>query len=559
MKKDVIYIDVEDDITAIIDRIKSSSAAILALVLPKRAQVLHSSVNMRLLKRSAGDADKRLVLVTTESAVLRLAGNVGLHVAKSLTSKPVLVKAESNTDDKPAEIKLDEADEPTEDQASSTAAKPDQPAETASDDLDNAETIELDDADDQATAGETIETDEPKTPKDKKLKVPNFDRFRLKLFLFGFGAIAVIVLLFMALYVWPKATITIKARTSGIDSKFDFTAKIDQKALDAAGKIVPATTQELKQSLTEKATPTGKKDMGTKAGGTMTVYNCNKQDQAVTVPAGTGFSNNGFVFRTAADVTISASNFKGDGTCKKDISKDVTVTADQGGDSYNLSARAYGSDLADISGYGSAMTGGVSKIVTVVSADDVEAAKQRILARATDQQKAALTDQSAKASLLPLAATFTVVPSDATSVPKVDEEASADAVVTLPVTYQMLAVKQSDLETLVAADQKPQYKPADQKIYDNGVKTAKIAVSSKVSATDTKLTYSGTAVVGPIIDTTAIAKQIAGKNGGDTKQIILSRPDIDSVDVQYSPLWVLKTPTKISKITINFKINDKVQ
>src|SRR5688572_8296729 len=86
--KDTIYIDVDDEITAIIDKVESSKQKIIALVLPKRAATLQSIVNMRLLKRSATNAGKNVVLITSEAALLPLAGAAGLHVAKNLQSVP---------------------------------------------------------------------------------------------------------------------------------------------------------------------------------------------------------------------------------------------------------------------------------------------------------------------------------------------------------------------------------------------------------------------------------------------------------------------------------------
>ncbi len=86
--KDTIYIDIDDEITGIIDKLKGSDAKVLALVLPKRAAVLQSVVNMKLLKRAADEAKKHVVLITSEAGLLPLAGMVGLHVAKSLTTKP---------------------------------------------------------------------------------------------------------------------------------------------------------------------------------------------------------------------------------------------------------------------------------------------------------------------------------------------------------------------------------------------------------------------------------------------------------------------------------------
>ena len=86
--KDTIYIDVDDEITTIIDKVRGSEHRIVALVLPNRATVLQSIVNMKLLKRTADEAKKHLVLITSEHSLLPLAGAVGLYVAKTLQSKP---------------------------------------------------------------------------------------------------------------------------------------------------------------------------------------------------------------------------------------------------------------------------------------------------------------------------------------------------------------------------------------------------------------------------------------------------------------------------------------
>ena len=56
--KDVIYIDVDDEITSIISKLQESSGKIVALVLPKRAVVLQSIVNLKLLKHIADNNKK---------------------------------------------------------------------------------------------------------------------------------------------------------------------------------------------------------------------------------------------------------------------------------------------------------------------------------------------------------------------------------------------------------------------------------------------------------------------------------------------------------------------
>ena len=89
MNKDVIYIDVEDDITAIIGKIKASKEKIVALVPPKHVGVLQSAVNLRLLDRMAKTAKKNLVVVTNNQALIALAASARIPVAKNLQSKPV--------------------------------------------------------------------------------------------------------------------------------------------------------------------------------------------------------------------------------------------------------------------------------------------------------------------------------------------------------------------------------------------------------------------------------------------------------------------------------------
>ena len=50
--KDTIYVDKEDEITSVIDSVLSSKEKVVALVLPKKAEVFQSVINMKLLKKA---------------------------------------------------------------------------------------------------------------------------------------------------------------------------------------------------------------------------------------------------------------------------------------------------------------------------------------------------------------------------------------------------------------------------------------------------------------------------------------------------------------------------
>jgi hypothetical protein len=550
--KETIYIDIDEDITGIIDRVVSSKNTIVAAVLPKRAGMLHSSVNMRLLKRAAEEAGKSLVLITAEAPVLKLAGLTRVHVAKSLTTKPYLPdKPESEVTET---IVSEPVEEPKVDPDKSIGelagdkVSVDEPKKAEEFDED---TIELDNLEPEGTEQKESE---PKTKKDKKLSVPSFDKFRKRIFIYGGIGLGLIIFLFFAIFVWPRATITIATEKSNVETRLDFTVNIAQAQLDETAKILPAEQKEVKATLTEKFTATGKQDNGSKATGKMTLTNCIKDDNTHAIPAGTSFTSNGFTFISTSEVVLPVSTFQGN-TCKSATvgdSKDVNVTAASGGDNYNLNSRSYAASISGIDAYGSAMSGGTSKIVTVVSADDVEEAKKKILAKSTDEYKSQLAALFKDTSKFGLTETLTSIQGEVTSAPKVGEEATAEATLSIAFTYQMLGVKLTDIEKILANAQNLKIDTNKQKIYDSGVDVSKIGQLERPSAGEAKMNLSGTGIAGPKLDAETIAHEVAGKSGGETKQIISSRPDIASVQVKYDPFWVFSTPKKVSRITIIF-------
>ena len=103
MQKDVIYIDVEDDITAIIGKIKAAEHEIVALVPPKRTGAIQSAVNLKLVQRAAERADKHVVIISNNAALTALAGAAHIPVAKNLQSRPEIAEV-------PA-LKVDEDDD----------------------------------------------------------------------------------------------------------------------------------------------------------------------------------------------------------------------------------------------------------------------------------------------------------------------------------------------------------------------------------------------------------------------------------------------------------------
>jgi hypothetical protein len=544
--KDTIYIDVDDEITTVIDKLQNSPKKIVALVLPKRAAVFQSVVNMKLLKRTAGEAKKHVVLVTSEASLLPMAGAVGLHVAKTPQSKPEIPA--------PPSMNAPSAPPPEQD------IDPDKAASVGSLALAHEEEtpIQVDNSD---VAPPSAGKKDKKPAKaagvgKKKLKIPNFEKFRTKLLLGGVAGVVLVVGLVMALIILPKATITLRTDTTNIDSNLTVTADPDAQELDIEKGVIPALSKEFRKTDTEKVAATGEKDLGTKASGSITLaVDC--AAGTPMIPAGTGVSADDLTYVTMADVTVASFPDNSSGSCK--FKNAVAVTAGEAGAQYNLAA----GKTFTVAGYSAvsgvndnAMAGGTSKIVKVVTKDDIEKAKDAITKRAGGEAPEDLKEDITSEGYFPLEATLSSGNPTVTSTPAVGAE-SSEVTVTSTTVFTMLGVKQDDLKQLVEADAKKQIDTSKQVIRDNGLDDANIQVDKKGDGGRMTLSVQATVVAGPDINEDEIKKEVAGKKRGDIQNLLKQRPGVNEVEVDYSPFWVQSTPKSTSKITIVAKGTNK--
>jgi len=557
--KDTIYIDIDDEITGVIDKVRSSGGKVIALVLPKRASTFQSVVNMKLLKRSADDAKKHLVLITTEAGLLPLAGAAGVHVAKTLNSKPEIPLAPALNDDSEEMV-----EETGEEPGLGSDLNGDTPvgdlANTPPPPADGVETVELDDDEAPETTPVTPPTKDftptkdkaKKGSKDSKLKVPNFERFRTLLIIGGIVLIALIILAIVLFNVLPKATISIKTDATNVPASLNLNLSTSADSLNTNNSTLPAKLDSQQKTYTETVPTTGQKNEGNKASGSITVTNCGPSPE--TIPAGTGFSSNsGNTFISQSDVSIPPSGGKRfTGACANDGTASVNVLAQSGGSSYNLpSGTTY--NIANSPSYttaqGGTMSGGTDNNVQVVNQNDITSAKSKISTSDSNTVKQALQNQLKQEGYYALTATFSNSTPNVTSSAGVGD-ATNSVTVTEVATYTMFGVHQSDLKTLVDNAVKGQINTNKQNILSEGLDTASYSVGSS-NSTSAQLTMQTTAVAGPEINVDNIKQQAEGKKPGDVKSQVGSDPDVTSVDVKLSPFWVGSVPKKTSKITVN--------
>ncbi|HUY53480.1 MAG TPA: hypothetical protein VMV24_02825 [Candidatus Dormibacteraeota bacterium] len=561
--KDTIYIDIDDEITAVINKVIASKTKLVVLVLPKRASVFHSSVNLKLLKNKANKAEKNLVLVSTDTNLLSLAGVVGINVAKNLQDKPsiptpnLLANSLSGAGNDQSE-----ADEKQNKSIGEVAAM----SSVGVADIGDQDVIEFDN---DAKKDEVVDPGKMKLLKDakkqmKKIKVPDFGKFQ-KILIISVIAIILIVAAYVAGFIYlPKATITIQSSTSTLSNAIPLTLDSTQSTLDTKNMVVPANVQTVQKTVASNAmSTTGTKQIGIYATGTITVTNPGNSYSS-DIPPGTIFTDTstGYTYQSISDATLYGCKTSG-GVCNPPISTPVKVEATAYGTNYNLlyPKSDYTTTLSTIATTGNpavtnnfsgtAMSGATTpSTVNIVAQADIDSATKQIVAPDTTAIKLQLTQAIKAAGYVPLASTFVA------AVPVISPSNTVGTqtntvTVSGAYSYSMYGAYLSDLDTLITnqINQSSSFNSSKQSILTTGSASAIFTVQSS-TPTAIKANMQVSSVVGPKLDVNQLKTQSIGQSSANVINNISNIPGVKTVTIKYSPFWVTSMPHSVKKVTI---------
>ena len=278
MNKEVIYLEPEDDITDILTKLQRAEQKLVALVPPKKATMLRSAVNMKLVARAAKECDKVAVIVTSDPAIVKLAMAAQIPVAKTLQSRPVVPTPEMIKESEGSEQIIDE-------DASDSAEKAE--LDSLKDKKDGSKTpLEASKSANEKTSekgaavidlsDETLEkggkdAKNAKNKSEKSKKAPSLDKYR-KFIIFGvLAAIVLVVFGVWALVFAPSVKITVAMSTSSSNFSEDVRFTTDGNAANAEEGLLYLEKQTYEQEYTGEIIPTGQEDRGEKATGTVTI------------------------------------------------------------------------------------------------------------------------------------------------------------------------------------------------------------------------------------------------------------------------------------------------
>lgn len=104
----VIYVEIDDEITHVFDRVKKVRQKKIALAVPKRALLLESIVNLKILKKKLDELEKEIIIVTSDALGLQMAEKVGFPAFERLFEKeaalPEMPKQPARLTEKPMKI-----------------------------------------------------------------------------------------------------------------------------------------------------------------------------------------------------------------------------------------------------------------------------------------------------------------------------------------------------------------------------------------------------------------------------------------------------------------------
>lgn len=353
-----------------------------------------------------------------------------------------------------------------------------------------------------------------------KISLPKFQlpKFSLPNFKFNFAVpiaafFVLVVGLILAIYFVPKVKAVVHLSAKTFDREMD---------LVATGQILEVT-----EIGTKKSVATGKKLVGDKAKGTVTIFNT---ADAKIFPAGTTITSNGLKFTLDADANLAT------GSAAQSSQTSVAVTAAEISDKYNLpSGTLFSVGNFPVSSYqaknDSAFAGGNAHEATVITKEDQNRLMATLSAELTSKAQNDLQAKlSSGQSLLPNAVTSQTTKKKFSK--DVDQEGDT---VSLDLTLDFKGVVVSKEEVIAKFKEKfPADVPGG---FDFSVDQSNLEIKSTKpdKSGNLVLTSHLTAKLLPQIDEKQMIKNISGKSVKEATKIIMSVTGVNGVDFEVNP------------------------
>jgi len=517
--EEIIYLEPDEEITSVIDKMKQAKSRKLSLVVPREATILQSVVNLKLLLREAANSGKEIALVTTDKIGRNLASQVGLVVYDSLSDRRPQDKFFQPPAPTPSAEEIIEIDMAKE-----------KPVEEPRPKGVHVHHFQKESPPPSTVPWHPQITQEINWSKTKKIVWPML-------------AVVVLLLLILAYFFLPKVSIKIQVKAENFAATQDL--QISSEGPTSLEKnIFAGNLMDLTQEKEEKFPATGKKNLGGKASGTLTLYNY-WDSSAQDLENGTKFSSSSKTFISKGSARIPGTSIKGGNIVPGTTT--VEIEAENPGEDYNVKAgrftiiglaaaqqeKIYGQSSKDLSG-------GFSKEVTVVSQSDFDQAKDKLSKAVNEALNQELTEKAQSMGILEKAIQIETV--EVKSSAEVDAEANEFTLKVKERLRTMVFNRSSfdkfvinGLEKQVPYDKMISLGPNDSILatniepkYDQQVLNLKVEVTAKISSR---------------IDIEKVKKDLLGKGKSTAEDYLNNLAGATGFQMDFSPkFWLKRIP-----------------
>lgn len=557
---ETIYLEQDEEITSVIDKIKNLDGKSIYLVVPKNATILQSIVNLKILKKEAENLEKEIALVTQDKIGRNLASQAGLTVYDSTKSAKPIMGTTLPEPETSETIELDLS--PKNDlifnpkvkvhhygnqekilsskiSISAIKANFSRDSQGLSNDKESAIIEEKSDLK-NIPISQIIK-------KDKKLS-------KKKII---FLSLMVLLLLAGLFYYFPQATININLKSQIMEKEINILADNNINKINEANNSIPGDLLEVESELTQSFNATGTREIGEKAQGTITLINGTGDSQTVEqeteLKAAEGQV---YLAKESAVVPKATASVDSSGNVVKTSGKiSLKVQAKEAGESYNIAATNF-----TVSGNSKltaeskdAMQGGFSKKITIVSQNDLDNAKANLLQDQSAKNLAEIKNKAGEQKIIADSLQNEVLSYSAN---KKQSEESETFEATIKVKSRLISYWEKDFREIIVKVLNKEIPPDKElllsaqdeiiiKSTQNDYSMGKINILSSVK----------TNVVSKI-DEVKLKKSLAGKNKEIAQQEIKKMAGVSSVSLIVKPSWWSKSLPKLPK---NIVINKEVK
>jgi len=431
MKAENIYIDINDSVSDVVEKIINSSNDNIILIIPENAKIGESILNFRLIKREATSANKTLYINSDIEEVLLMAKDLDIKIVKLANlSRPKMNDKVFLGDIRPPQKRNNLIKKTTKDNFKKSVEFV----------KENKEENEINFEEEKNKVEKNRERADKEKPmsKEKKEEIKNFNKTSDKKFftdyfkqeqfneieiseremkrikperkkihfgklgriiLWGIGIVFVFAFIFI--YFLANAKVSIISNKYNWEKELPVIAntnieKIDENSfkdpltkkmlpIDENNLIIPLEYFEMSRNINQTFKTTEVKNIESKAKGVIRIYNAYNSSSQTLVATTRFMSPDGKIFRLIDKVVVPGAKIENGKIIPSYI--DAEVVADKPGESYNIGPTKF--TIPGFQGtpryetfYGESlkpMTGGYIGETKIVGQSDVNKAKQKIL------------------------------------------------------------------------------------------------------------------------------------------------------------------------------------